>query len=100
MHNKLTSESLSMQSSGIGSLGSMPTLDDTSTASCSDDVAKNTDITKCADVELGTAAHTSENGTKTGVYVTQGKRKWSIQKCDCLFKKICIVYMVIIVASG
>ena len=87
----LCSESLSMQSSGIGSLGSMPTPESTSS---SDEVAKDTNAPTCPDVELGTA---SERGNETGVYVTGRGKRWSLrQKCDCLFKKSCIVYTLIL----
>ena len=84
--------SLSMQTSGIGSLpmGSMPTPDSTSTASSSDEVAKDTNAPTRPDVELGTAS-------ETGVYVTGRGKRWSLrQKCDCLFKKSCIVYTLIL----
>ena len=87
-----------MQSSGIGSLGSMPTPDSSTFTTCSsDEVAKDTNATTCPDVELGTAVHTSERGNKTGAYVAGRKKGWSVhQKCNCLFKKSCIVTVPII----
>ena len=83
-----------MQSSGVDSFGSMPTLDSEFSVSSPDKNAANE-----TDIELNTVAqvHKHEALASDHVYVVRRKRKWSApQKCDCFFKKICIVHTLIL----
>ena len=84
-----------MQSSGRDSFGSMPTLDSEFSVTSFDNVAKN--ATSKTDIELKTAAQVHQASASDHVYVVRQKRKWSgPHKCDCLFKKICIVHTLIV----
>ena len=85
------------QSSGTDSFGSMPTLDSEFSASSSDNNSKN--AASKTDIELNTTAQVHSTLTSGYVYVAGRKRKWTIpHKCDCLFKKTCIVYTLILAA--
>lgn len=88
-------EQSTMQSNG--SYGSMPTLDTTCTASSTADDYKDTSTSA---IELNTVLNGAVVGstkTTSGVYVVQKKGKTFLpRRFDCLFKKTCIIYTLII----
>ena len=83
-----------MQSSVVGSVGSIPNLDSEFSAFSSDNSPKN-GVSK-TDIELNTTAQAHAALASTHVYGAKCKSAWN--KCDCLFKKICIVHALILAA--
>ena len=83
-----------MQSSGIDSVASLPTQDtEISVSSPESNGVSRTDI------ELNSKAHVHAVLASAHGYVARWKRKWSVpHKCNCLYKKTCIIYTLIVAA--
>ena len=92
----LVSVTVAMQSNGVSSsFGSMPTLHSAVTATSS--VQDGGDVSGSTDIELGTTARDVTLTSSSGVYVARKRIRWNIpQKCDCLFRKTCIMYTMIL----
>ena len=74
------------------SFGSMPTLHSAVTATSS--VQDGGDVSGSTDIELGTPARDGTLTSSSGVYVA--RKRNILQKCDCLFRKTCIMYTMIL----
>ena len=88
-----------MQSSGPGvdGFGSIPNLDSEYCALNSDNSPKN--AASRTDIELNTTAHARNALARARVYGAECKSVLIIlRKCDCLFKKVCIVHTLILAA--
>ena len=83
-----------MQSSGIGSFASLPTQDTEISLSSpeSNGVSKTNN-------ELNSKAHLHAVLASAHGYVARWKKKWNVPyKCDCLYKKTCIIHTLIVAA--
>ena len=95
LSQQLNSVSVAMQLNSTDSFGSMPTLHSAVTATSS--VQDGGDVSGSTDIELGTTARDVTLTSSSGVYVARKRNRWNIpQKCDCLFRKTCIIYTMIL----